>query len=157
MNLEKLYNLSRTYLDTKYRSYHRALVNARCFKHRLSILIGQRGVGKTTAIVQTLLDSVKKDLLSSEILYVPTDHFLMGGLTLYEIAEQFVLDSGKLIAFDEIHKYPAWSKELKSIYDTFPDLKIIASGSSALEIHKGSHDLTRRAAVFKIKGLSFRE
>ena len=64
---------------------------------------------------------------------------------------------GELVAFDEIHKYKNWSLELKSIYDTFPDLKVIASGSSALEIHKGSHDLTRRAITYTLYGLSFRE
>lgn len=63
----------------------------------------------------------------------------------------------KFIAIDEIHKYANWSLELKSIYDTFTDLKIIASGSSALEIQKGSHDLSRRAVIYHLYGLSFRE
>jgi predicted AAA+ superfamily ATPase len=62
-----------------------------------------------------------------------------------------------MICFDEIHKYPNWSTELKSIYDTFPKLIIVASGSSALEIYKGSHDLSRRAVVYKMFGMSFRE
>ncbi len=62
-----------------------------------------------------------------------------------------------MICFDEIHKYPDWSTELKSIYDTFPKLSIVASGSSALEIYKGSRDLSRRAVVYKMFGLSFRE
>ena len=62
-----------------------------------------------------------------------------------------------MVAIDEIHKYPNWSQELKSIYDTFPDLTILASGSSALEIHKGSHDLTRRAICYTMHGMSFRE
>jgi len=157
MALEALYLLSRRYLDTKYKVYHRELIQKHYLKHRLVILIGQRGVGKTTSIIQHLLDSVKQDSLSHEILYVPIDHFLLGGISLYEIAEQFYQLGGKIIAFDEIHKYSDWSKELKSIYDTFPDLKIVVSGSSALERHKGSHDLSRRAAVFSIQGLSFRE
>ena len=78
-------------------------------------------------------------------------------MTLYDIAQNFEQLGGKFIAFDEIHKYPDWSMELKSIYDTFPNLKIIASGSSALEIHKGSHDLSRRAVRYHMVGLSFRE
>jgi len=64
---------------------------------------------------------------------------------------------GTHICFDEIHKYAEWSMELKSIYDSFPELRIIASGSSTLEIKKGSHDLSRRAIVFKMDGLSLRE
>src|SRR5690606_11631593 len=74
-----------------------------------------------------------------------------------EIAEQFSQMGGELIAFDEIHKYENWSNELKSIYDTFPKLTILASGSSALELHKGTHDLSRRALIYRLYGLSFRE
>jgi uncharacterized protein len=155
--LDKLYLLSRGYLEAKYKPYHRDFWQKTYFKHRLSILVGQRGVGKTTIIVQYLLNHVKNDVLSDKILYVPSDHFLLGNLSLYEIAEQFVQFGGKIIAFDEIHKYDGWSQELKSIYDTFADLKIIASGSSALEIYKGTHDLTRRSVAYAVKGLSLRE
>jgi uncharacterized protein len=88
---------------------------------------------------------------------VPTDHFAVNRFSIYEIAEAFVKMGGTHICFDEIHKYAEWSMELKSIYDSFPELRIIASGSSALEIKKGSHDLSRRAIVFKMDGLSFRE
>src|SRR5690606_6056033 len=91
------------------------------------------------------------------ILYIPADHFLIGASSLYEIAERFQMRGGKWIVFDEIHKYPSWPRELKSIYDTFPTLQNAASGSSALEIHKGTHDLARRAAVFTMQGMSFRE
>ncbi|MFH1334165.1 MAG: AAA family ATPase [Pseudomonadota bacterium] len=139
------------------KTYQRDFFKKDPFEHRLSILIGQRGTGKTTLIIQYLLKTVKDDPLNTSILYIPADHFLLRSLSLYEIAEQFVQLGGKIIAFDEIHQYVEWSKELKSIYDTFPALKIIASGSSALEIQKGSHDLTRRAIIYSLEGLSFRE
>jgi uncharacterized protein len=90
-------------------------------------------------------------------LYVSMDSFLVGELSMYEIAERFEMEGGKLLCFDEIHKYQNWSQELKSIYDTFPSLQIIASGSSALEINKGSHDLSRRANTLKMVGMSLRE
>jgi len=157
MGLDELYKLSRHYLTIKYKPYHRNCVDESYFKHRLSVLIGQRGVGKTTVLIQYLLDYAKNDAFNSRILYIPSDHFLLGNLSLYEIAEQFSLFGGELLVFDEIHKYIPWVKELKSIYDTFPNLKVIASGSSALEIRKGSYDLTRRAAVSYLPGLSFRE
>jgi len=76
---------------------------------------------------------------------------------MYEIAETFEMEGGKLLCFDEIHKYANWSQELKSIYDEFPNLQILASGSSALEINKGSHDLSRRAHQLKMYGMSFKE
>jgi len=74
--------------------------------------------------------------------------------SIYTIAQAFELQGGELLCFDEIHKYDNWSQELKSIYDSFPNLKVIASGSSALEIHKGSHDLSRRAIVYTMVGIS---
>lgn len=158
ITLDELYLLSRHYLEINNKPYKRGATDHKnCFKHRLSILVGQRGVGKTTLIVQYLLNTVEGDILSTKILYVPSDHFLLGKLSLYEIAATFSQLGGKVIAFDEIHKYSDWSRELKSIYDTFPELKIIASGSSALEVYKGSHDLTRRSIVYAIQGLSFRE
>ena len=156
--INDLYLLSRRYLEIKNKPYIRDVTDKQnCFKHRLSILVGQRGVGKTTLIIQHLLDQAKNNALDTKILYVPSDHFLLGELSLYEIADTFSKLGGKIIAFDEIHKYANWSKELKSIYDTFPELRIIASGSCALEIYKGSHDLVRRSAVYSINGLSFRE
>jgi predicted AAA+ superfamily ATPase len=156
-NYTKICELSRRYLEIRRQPYCRAYLQEKVFEHRLSILLGQRGVGKTTSIIQYLLDYVDQDILSPKILYVPADHFLLGNMSLYEIAAQFQQLGGVKIAFDEIHKYPNWSEELKSIYDTFPELEIIASGSSALAIYQGSHDLTRRAVVNEIFGFSFRE
>lgn len=157
LNLNDLFSLSRRHLRSNDRKYHRYFLQEDRPQHRLSIIIGQRGVGKTTLMAQHLLVMVGHDVMSKDILYVPTDHFSLSGLSLYEIAEEFCQQGGKLIAFDEIHKYDNWSMELKSIYDTYPELCVLASGSSALEIHKGSHDLTRRAAIYKLQGLSFRE
>lgn len=157
MDINELYTLSRRHLQASNYSYQRSFLQEERLKHRLSIIIGQRGVGKTTIIIQHLLNCVNQNLESKEILYIPTDHFLLGNSSLSEIAEAFYKQGGKIIAFDEIHKYSRWSMELKSIYDTYPQLHMIASGSSALEIHNGSHDLTRRAAIYRIHGLSFRE
>ena len=155
--IEDIIQLSRRFLAGKNQPVERFFVSSKLLNHRCSILLGPRGVGKTTILLQYLLRHVAGNPLAPEILYLPCDHFLMEGHSLYEIAEQFHLLGGQLIAFDEIHKYAAWAKELKSIYDTFPHLNILASGNSALEIHKGSHDLSRRAIIRKILGLSFRE
>jgi predicted AAA+ superfamily ATPase len=111
----------------------------------------------TTALVQLLLKKVQGDRFDPRILYVQADHFALGNISLYEIAEQFQINGGKWLAIDEIHKYSEWSKELKSIYDTFDQLELFISGSSALEIYKGSHDLIRRSACYSMQGLSFRE
>jgi len=155
--IEDLFELSRKFLKIKNSPYKRYLIRTTKFAHRMSVIIGQRGVGKTTTLVQLLLKKTKQDPFDERILYVQSDHFLVGSISLYEIAERFLSMGGKWLAIDEIHKYKSWSKELKSIYDTFPDLGIFVSGSSALEIYRGSHDLSRRSACYLMQGLSFRE
>ena len=155
--MEDLFRLSQTQLGVFNRPYKRYFLNAHDLDQRLCIILGPRGIGKTTAMAQHLLDVAGQDKLSRKILYVQADHFLVGSRSLYEIAERFVDLGGRTICFDEIHKYPQWSLELKSITDTFHDLNVLASGSSALEIYKGSHDLSRRAVQMRMTGMSFRE
>lgn len=155
--MEDLYPLSRTQLAFFNRPYRRYFLETHDLDHRLCIILGPRGIGKTTAMVQHLLDTSGQDSLSETILYVQADHFLLRDRSLYEIAERFVNLGGRTVCFDEIHKYPRWSQELKSITDTFAGLKVIASGSSALEIYKGSHDLSRRALQMQMWGMSLRE
>ena len=155
--LNDLIALSQTFLRIRNRPFKRYFLRDHSLTNRFSIIVGQRGIGKTTVMVQHLLESYKGDIYSSKALYIQADHFLVARSSLYEIANEFYSLGGEFICFDEIHKYPNWSMELKSIYDTFPNLKMLASGSSALEITKGSHDLSRRAVVYRMYGMSFRE
>ncbi len=155
--LEQIYQLSRHLLSIYRRPFVRYFFKTHNLDNRFTILLGQRGVGKSTALVQYLLSISNNEIYSKDILYVPSDHFLIRGFSLYEIAEEFVKFGGKLICFDEVHKFEGWSNELKSIFDTFPELKILASGSSILEVHKGSNDLSRRAVIYTMHGMSFRE
>jgi predicted AAA+ superfamily ATPase len=155
--LDEIFSLSQTFLHLRNRIFRRYFLQETVFSNRFSIVVGQRGIGKTTAMIQYLLEQADGDRFSPKILYVQADHFLLSRTSLYEIADEFYHLGGKLICFDEIHKYRDWSMELKSIFDTFPDLRMLASGSSALEIAKGSHDLSRRALLYRMHGLSFRE
>ena len=150
--LSKLKLASKKFLYRNNLEYQRYFIKEQKIKHRLTIITGQRGVGKTTTIAQYM--ALNAHL---ESLYVSMDSFLLGKLSMYEIAETFEMEGGKLLCFDEIHKYANWSQELKTIYDEFPNLQVIASGSSALEINKGSHDLSRRAHQLKMYGMSFKE
>jgi len=154
--LEAFFQLSQNYVRNYRQEYVRYFLKKESLSYRFSIISGQRGIGKTTAIIQ-YMQKHYPDIYTDKALYIQADHFLMGSHTLYEIADNFVKMGGELLCIDEIHKYPNWSKELKSINDTFKDIKLLISGSSALEIHKGSHDLSRRALVYKMKGMSFRE
>ena len=150
--LTELFTKSHKFVKQNNLQYQRYFIQQHQFEHRLSIVIGARGIGKTTTIAQYMEHNYK-----NEALYVSLDDISNNKYTMYEIAEAFELQNGKLLCFDEIHKYPNWSAELKNIYDSFPTLKVIASGSSALEIHKGTHDLSRRAIVYTMVGMSFRE
>jgi len=152
--LEELFIKSRDFININNLKYKRYFIKTKNLEHRLSIIIGSRGIGKTTTVAQY----IKEHYNNAEALYVNLDDIEnTSKYTMTQIAEEFVLNGGKLLCFDEIHKYQNWSAELKNIYDRFDKLKIIATGSSALEINKGSHDLSRRAIVYNMVGMSFRE
>lgn len=91
------------------------------------------------------------------MLYIAADHLYFSSHTLVETVDEFAKEGGEQIFIDEIHKYENWSRELKQIYDSHPDLKVGFTGSSVLDIYKGFSDLSRRAPIFTMQGLSFRE
>ncbi|WP_375577880.1 AAA family ATPase [Marivirga tractuosa] len=121
---------------------------------RLIGIKGQRGVGKTTLLLQFL--KLQSDY-QEKALYVSLDNLWFADNTLYDLAYHFVQRGGNLLAVDEVHKYPNWAKELKNIYDDFPEIKVVFTGSSLLEILNARADLSRRAIVHEMQGLSFRE
>ena len=137
-------------IDTKFKRYMHYSFD---MSERLIGIIGSRGVGKTTFILQYLKEL---DIPLHKKLYFSADHFQAIQYSLYEIAEAFYKQGGEVLAIDEIHKYPNFEMELKSIYDTF-DLKVIFSGSSALKLEHAKVDLSRRAVLYRVNGLSFRE
>ena len=143
-----LSNINNT--STKFKRY---MHNYFDMNDRLIGIIGSRGVGKTTFILQYLKEL---DLDFNKKLYIIADHVEVARYSLYEIAKEFSKVGGKVLAIDEIHKYPNFAQELKSIYDTF-DLKVIFSGSSALSLENSKVDLSRRAVLYRTNGMSFRE
>ena len=152
--IETLFIKSQEFLQLNNLEYRRYFINTKKLDHRLSIILGPRGIGKTTTIAQYIVENYD----AKEALYINMDDIEnTSKFTMLEIAQEFNLNNGKLLCFDEIHKYESWSAELKNIYDRFPTLHVIATGSSALEINKGTHDLSRRAIVYNMFGMSFRE
>jgi len=150
--MEKLINLSRRIINNVSLDFKRYLISKIDTEQRLIGIKGARGTGKTTMLLQLL-----KTKPASRSLYVSLDNLYFSTNSLFDLAEQFVLKGGIYLYFDEVHKYANWSQELKNIYDSFPELKIIFTSSSALEIKKGNADLSRRALMFELPGLSFRE
>jgi len=155
--LDELFELSRHLIRLRNRPYRRYFLRDTQLKTRCSLIAGARGVGKTTAMIQHLVETEPQWPSSTRALYLPADHFALGGTPLYEIARDFCTRGGTLLCIDEIHKCPNWSRDLKSMTDTFPELRIVASGSSMMQIRKGTHDLSRRVVVYRMNGMSFRE
>ena len=122
---------------------------------RLVGLMGPRGVGKSTLILQHIKSKSQEEQAKS--LYVSADHSYFTTSTLIETANQFVREGGEWLYIDEVHKYEGWSQELKQIYDSHPGLHVFFTGSSILDIIDGEADLSRRAILFDMQGLSFRE
>ncbi len=123
--------------------------------NRLTGLIGPRGVGKTTLLLQYIKNELWKE---GKSFYFSADLIYFQQLKLLEFVSHLHLVEGyQIIVIDEIHKYQGWNQELKNIYDSFPELKIVFSGSSMLDLIEGSHDLSRRAKLYRLQGMSFRE
>ena len=122
---------------------------------RLVGLMGPRGVGKSTLILQHIKSKSLEEQAKS--LYVSADHSYFTTSTLIETANQFVREGGEWLYIDEVHKYDGWSQELKLIYDSHPGLHVFFTGSSILDIIDGEADLSRRVILFDMQGLSFRE
>ncbi len=122
---------------------------------RLTGVIGPRGVGKTTLMLQY----IKENLIQGrKVFYFSADSIYFRHSTLLDfINDLYRLDGIRFFFIDEIHKYANWSQEVKNLYDAFPDISIVYSGSSMLELQKGSDDLSRRARIYHLNGLSFRE
>ena len=136
-------------------SFQRYLIDEVDWEGRLSAITGARGTGKTTMILQ----HIKKTFgnLPKNALYVSADNIRFSGIRLFDLANDFEKQGGKYLFIDEVHKYENWSQEIKNIYDSFSDLKVVITGSSMLQIYKGNADLSRRAVHYALHGLSFRE
>ena len=135
-------------------SFVRSLMNEIEWEARLIGIKGARGVGKTTLLLQYIKMNLPMD---KTVLYASVDNIWFSEHKLYDLASDFVKRGGKYLFLDEVHKYPNWSQELKNIYDDLPELHVVFTGSSLLEILNAKSDLSRRAIVYEMQGLSFRE
>jgi len=148
--IEKSYQKVRD-VDTR---FIRSIMEKIDWNDRLIGIRGARGVGKTTLLLQR----IKKFLgNTNETLYVSLDNLWFTEHGLLDLVDFFVKRGGKFLFLDEVHKYPRWSQAIKNIYDDFPDLKVVFTGSSLLEMLNARADLSRRAIVYDIQGLSYRE
>lgn len=135
-------------------TFRNSLIDQVDWNERLTGIKGARGVGKTTLILQHIKEFYGNN---HSCLYINLDDVAFPYESLVQLAEEFEKTGGTHLFIDEIHKYANWSQELKNIYDSYPNLHVVFTGSSILDILKGKADLSRRAVVYRMQGLSFRE
>lgn len=124
------------------------------WSNRLISILGARGTGKTTLILQHIKATYG---LSNEAMYITMDDIYFSDNQLSDFANLFRQSGGKILFIDEVHKYPNWAREIKNIYDFYKDLKIVFTGSSIINIERQNADLSRRAVQYELTGLSYRE
>lgn len=151
--MERLYEFFYRKLKNTPVEFFRYKYNQIKWESRAFGLVGPRGVGKSTMLLQY----IKQNLDTKDTLYVSADNLYFAEHKLVDLADRFIKMGGKHLFIDEIHKYEGWSRELKQIYDSYDDLQIVISGSSILDIYKGMADLSRRMPIYEMQGLSFRE
>jgi len=135
-------------------SFQREIAERIFWDERIIGIKGQRGIGKTTLLLQHIWSKYKSD---KSVLYVSLDDLYFTEHKLIHLAAEFVSKGGKILFLDEVHKYPNWAQEIKNIYDDLPELQLIFTGSSMLQIHSSKADLSRRVAYYNMPGMSFRE
>lgn len=152
--MEQLFELYYDKLKRTTTDFVRYLHSEINWSSSLIVIVGARGVGKTTMMMQHIKLTDARD----KSLYVSADNTYFSAHTLFDTASAFHKNGGEFFYVDEAHKYADWAQEVKMMYDYLPDLKIVVSGSSILEIVKGADaDLSRRAIPYTLEGLSFRE
>lgn len=141
-------------LETTPTDFHRFLYEKIDWDQPLIGIKGQRGVGKTTLMLQHIK---RTESNSEESFYASLDSLWFTNHNLIDFAEKMVEKGVKHLYLDEVHKLPNWERQLKNIYDLYPELKVVFTGSSLLEIDHSIADLSRRVSMHNLPGLSFRE
>ena len=154
--LDRLRKLEKRILKEVSSKYRRYLYKTIDFDSQMIGIVGARGVGKTTLLLQ-YLQELKENNESYKSLYFSYDYPTNVDIKLIELVEEFTKIGGEYLIIDEIHKYDNFSLDLKAIYDFYPKLKVIFTGSCATSIYNSQADLSRRVVLYYMNGLSYRE
>ncbi len=152
--MEYLYQHSNQLISRVPDHFQRYLYKKINWNSRLIGIKGSRGTGKTTLLLQKAKELNEPE---KKVSYWSLDDFYFSTKDFHELVFQFYENGGRVLFLDEIHKLEQWSRHLKNMYDSYPDLKVVFSGSSMINIYKGRIDLSRRAVMYELLGLSYRE
>lgn len=152
--MEKLFEKSYQKLMRVPMQFKRYLSEQIQWNSQLIGIKGARGAGKTTLLLQYARQYLPSN---NQTLYVSLDDLHFTENTLVDLADKFAMQDGKYLLLDEVHRYANWSQELKNIYDDRPELKVIFTGSTMIHLNQAKGDLSRRAVMYELEGLSFRE
>ena len=151
--MQNLYQMQKILLHRVSLVHKRYLYDKIDWSQRLIGILGQRGQGKTTLMLQYIKEHHEND---RSVLYISLDNPYFQSISLLEFAQEFAQLGGKVLFVDEVHKYKEWSVHIKLIYDML-DIKVVFSGSSILKMSKQNGDLSRRSLVYYLENMSFRE
>lgn len=153
-DVEQLFTTSNRRVNAVPTSFHRYMYDKTDWSDRLISIMGPRGCGKTTVMLQHIKEDIED---RGTALYVSLDNLWFASHDIKEVVEYHYTHGGKYLFLDEVHYYPMWQRLIKNLYDEYPDLKIVFTGSSMLQIDHAQADLSRRLAPYKMQGMSFRE
>ena len=153
--MDKLFARHDIYLSEVPMEYIRDFMHSIHWDSRLIIIKGPKGVGKSTLLLQYIKKNFKAN--DRHVLYCSADTNYFATHTIVDLADTFVKRGGQRLFIDEVHKYQGWSREIKEVYDLYPKLQVVLSGSSLIQINDGQADLSRRMLHYDMPGLSFRE
>jgi len=154
INPEILYRNSHRVVSQVSLDFKRDLHSKINWNVRIIGIKGPKGVGKSTLLKQHIKETFPDD---SQVLYVSLDNMWFANNSLADLVEYHYTHGGTYLFLDEVHKYEHWQTYIKNIYDDYPDMHVVFTGSSMLKLDKGEGDLSRRVAMYTMNGLSFRE
>lgn len=151
--MERIYEISYRMIQKTNYPFHRYLYKRIAWEDPLIMIKGSRGVGKTTLMLQKCKENPSKNV------YASLDHLWFNEHTIIDLADFHYKHGGTHLFLDEVHLYPRpnWEQELKNIHDSYPGLNVVFTGSSLLHLNSKTADLSRRIAIYELRGLSFRE
>ncbi|HCN53693.1 MAG TPA: AAA family ATPase, partial [Prevotella sp.] len=133
----------------------RTLMDEINWDDRMIGIKGTRGVGKTTFLLQYAKEKFGAN--DRQCLYVNMNNFYFQGRGIADFAGDFVKHGGKVLLIDQVFKQPNWSSELRKCYDSYPELKIVFTGSSVMRLKEENPELNGIVKSYNLRGFSFRE